>query len=267
MRFGLYLKGGGAKGAFQAGLLCALWQRGVTYSVIAGTSIGAINGWYVLHNAYKELEELYLNLSETNTDEKLSGKTIDNSFLMDKVRQLDGNQDPPVEAFYVNYCQVINGELKEKVENLKGRDKEFAMERITWSSLLPYNLPEMTMTEFMDYALTNQLAETFKADVADHVYDGLNLDGGMINNSLIKNVFDHPSERVICIGYNGTREEYLDDLPDLAVSDREKIIYVASDNPFLVSDTYNFTPKFLKERFKEGYKKGMDFSLLKLTSR
>lgn len=266
MRFGLYLKGGGAKGAFQAGLLCALWQRGVTYSVIAGTSIGAINGWYVLHNAYKELEELYLDLTENSFDEKLSGLTIENSFLMDKVRRLDGTVDPLVDAFYVNYCQVNNGVLKEKIENLKGKDNESAIERITWSSLLPYNLPEMTMSEFMAYAETTKLDEKFKADLAQHVYDGMNLDGGMINNILIKNVFEHANERVICIGYSGTRDEYLADLTDLAVSDREKIIYVASDNPFLVSDTYNFTPKFLKDRFKEGYKKGMDFSLLKLTS-
>lgn len=267
MRFGLYLKGGGAKGAFQAGLLSALWQRGVTYSVIAGTSIGAVNGWYVFHNAYKELEKLYLTLNESTAAKKLSGKIIDNSFLIDKVRQVEGTQDPSVDAFYVNYCSVNDGLLQEKIENIKGKDSEYAIERIAWSSMLPYNHPAMTFEEFLEFANTNNLDEKFRADVVSHVYDGLNLDGGMLNNVVIRKIFNHPCDRIICIGYNGTREEYLESLADLAVSDREKIIYIASDKPFKGSDTYNFKPDFLKARFEEGYKKGMDFSLLKLTSR
>lgn len=267
MRFGLYLKGGGAKGAFQAGMLSAMWQRGVNYSVIGGTSIGAVNGWYVLHNAYSELQDLYMNLDIDYRDQTLSGKLIDNSFLIDKVRQVQGTKDPKVEAFYVNYCSVINGELKEKTENIKNRDTETAIERISWSSLLPYNQPEMTINEFMDFSKDTDLESKFKADVKDHVYDGLNIDGGMLNNNLIRHVFNHTGERIICIGYSGTREEYLENLSDLPVSDREKIIYISSDDPFKATDTYNFTPAFLKERFKEGYKKGMDFSLLKLISK
>lgn len=267
MRFGLYLKGGGAKGAFQAGLLCSLWQRGVTYSVIAGTSIGAVNGWYVLHNAYKELEELYLNLNEQDANKKLSGKFIDNSFLIDKLRPISGTQDPRIDAFYINYCQGIQGKLVEKIENIKGKDPEYALERISRSSQLPYNSAEMTVQQFVDSFDAQKLEEQFNGDVQGHVYDGLNLDGGMLNNILIRNVFSHPGERIICIGYNGTREEYLENLSDLAVSERERIIYIASDQPFDVTDTYNFTPEFLKARFKEGYKKGMDFPVLQLTSR
>lgn len=267
MRFGLHLRGGGAKGAFQAGLLCAFWQRGVNYSVVSGTSIGAVNGWFVMHNAFRELEELYMELAADYKDMTFSGKTIDNAILIDKMRQVPGMQSRQIDAFYVNYCQVRDGQIREITEDLKGADPEYALERIRWSALLPYNYPEMTVEEFQLFASIHDLGDKFQKDLADHVYDGCNLDGGMLNNQLIRNVFDHTEERVIVMGYNGTRDEYVEGLKDLPVPDRERITYLASDEPFAATDTYNFDPDFLKQRFNEGYRKGMDYPLVKLTSR
>lgn len=267
MRFGIYLKGGGAKGAFQAGVLCALWQRGVTYSVVAGTSIGAVNGWYVLHEAFKELEDLYLNMAEDYTGMTFSGKVIDHSFLMDHLKQIQGPQNEKIDAFYVNYVQVVDGQLREVTEDLRGMERSAALERIAWSSLLPYNHQPMDHHEFKAYAQSTDLSIKFKEDLANHVYDGHHLDGGMINNHLIRQIFDHPSDRIIVIGYNGTRDEYCTAVGDLPASDREQIIYMAADEPFEVSDTYNFSPEFLKTRFQQGYQKGMNYPLIKLTSR
>lgn len=265
MRFGLHLRGGGAKGAFQAGLLCAFWQRGVNYSVVSGTSIGAINGWYVLHNAYKELEELYLGLADDYQGLTFSGLTVDNSRLIDRLRSIKELPSRQIDAFYVNYVSARDGQLREFTEDLKGADLEYALERIRWSSLLPYNQATMTVDTFKEYAAAEDLGQRFEADLARHVYDGLNLDGGMVNNLLIRQVFNHPAERVIVIGYTGTREEYIDALKDLPVSDRERVTYISSDTPFAVTDTYNFEPAFLRDRFREGYRKGMDYPLIKLT--
>lgn len=44
MKLGLVLAGGGAKGAYQAGVLQYLWEIGFEPHIIAGTSIGALNG-------------------------------------------------------------------------------------------------------------------------------------------------------------------------------------------------------------------------------
>ena len=41
---GLVLSGGGAKGAYQVGVVKAIAERGIPISAISGTSIGAING-------------------------------------------------------------------------------------------------------------------------------------------------------------------------------------------------------------------------------
>ena len=47
MKLGLCLEGGGAKGAYQAGVVKALYDGGINkFYSISGTSIGAINGYY-----------------------------------------------------------------------------------------------------------------------------------------------------------------------------------------------------------------------------
>ena len=266
LRFGLYLKGGGAKGAFQAGVLCAFWQRGVEYSVVGGTSIGAVNGWYVLHNAYDELENLYMNLSNDYDNLTFSGKVIDHSFLMEQLKKVSGDRSDKINAFYVNYTKVQDGQLFEVTENIKDADVDYAIQRIAWSSLLPYNYKPMSSQEFRKYAEETDLSIKFKEDLKNKVYDGHHLDGGMINNNLIKDIFKHPSERTIVIGYNGTRDEYCRSIENLPVSNREQINYIAADKPFKISDTYNFSPEFLKERFQEGYKLGINYPLIKLIS-
>lgn len=267
MHFGLYLKGGGAKGAFQAGLICAFWQRGVTYSVIGGTSIGAVHGWYILHDAYKELEELYTGNDEVLADLTVSGKVLDNSRLIEPLKEIQKPKNEEINNFYANYVVVNGSTLTERVEDLVQMDEHKAIERISWSSLLPLNQrKKMTFEEYIAYAEKYDLAGQFTNDLENEVYDGLNLDGGLVNNTILPQIFDHSTERVIVLGYNGTRDEYLEDLVDLPQSFREKIVYISSDEAFAATDTFNFTPEFLKKRFQEGYEKGIEFPLIRLVS-
>jgi NTE family protein len=44
MRRGLVLEGGGAKGAWQFGVLQAFAENGIYFDVVSGTSVGALNG-------------------------------------------------------------------------------------------------------------------------------------------------------------------------------------------------------------------------------
>ena len=63
-RAGLVLSGGGAKGAYQVGVIECLADHGVRLSAIAGTSVGALNGAVIaaapdLDNAAGRLEEIW----------------------------------------------------------------------------------------------------------------------------------------------------------------------------------------------------------------
>jgi predicted acylesterase/phospholipase RssA len=71
---GLVLSGGGARGAYEAGVIAALVkQAGVRdgerlpgINVVAGASIGALNGWFVATGRYSELARVWKTIASEN---------------------------------------------------------------------------------------------------------------------------------------------------------------------------------------------------------
>jgi predicted acylesterase/phospholipase RssA len=67
----LVLSGGGARGAFQAGIICALAERGgiadgaplSPYGLVCGSSIGALNAWFVSTGQYTALRRAWAMLA------------------------------------------------------------------------------------------------------------------------------------------------------------------------------------------------------------
>lgn len=61
--YGLVLAGGGAKGAYQLGAWKAMRELGISFEVVAGASIGSINGAFVASNDYSSAAEFWKNAS------------------------------------------------------------------------------------------------------------------------------------------------------------------------------------------------------------
>ena len=57
---GLVLEGGGTKGAYQIGAYKALRDLGIEFQGVAGTSIGALNGAYIIQNDIEIMEDIWL---------------------------------------------------------------------------------------------------------------------------------------------------------------------------------------------------------------
>ncbi|HEY2554246.1 MAG TPA: patatin-like phospholipase family protein [Candidatus Cybelea sp.] len=70
----LVFSGGGARGAYEAGIVGALVAQQhvsdgepiVPYEVVCGTSIGALNGWMVAAAQYTKLQQLWFSVSGDN---------------------------------------------------------------------------------------------------------------------------------------------------------------------------------------------------------
>jgi predicted acylesterase/phospholipase RssA len=70
----LVLSGGGARGAFQAGLICALAQAGGVadgtplrpYGLVCGSSIGTLNAWFVSTGQYTALRKAWATIADAN---------------------------------------------------------------------------------------------------------------------------------------------------------------------------------------------------------
>ena len=177
MNIGLCLCGGGAKGAFQAGVIKALYDRGINkFNSISGTSIGAINGYFIFTDNLEKLEKMWIDIDENLKNTlKIIDNTVDNSYIIELLSNINykgiENQD-----FYVNYISIKNNLAEEKIVNISKLSKEEALKSIKYSSLLPYN-PKGTM------GLYNQ----FMKDMSEGLYNGYNLDGGLINNTSYTN--------------------------------------------------------------------------------
>lgn len=91
MKYSLVLEGGGAKGAYQIGVVKALREAGFEFDAITGTSIGAINAAYLVQGNFDEIYKLWKTLSFSEIFD-VEGEHIENAmssrFSLDTIRYL-----------------------------------------------------------------------------------------------------------------------------------------------------------------------------------
>lgn len=249
MKIGLCLAGGGAKGAFQAGVIYGLYEKGIKFDAIAGTSIGAINGYYIYTENVNKLKEMWINIQKIDENGvKIVDNTVDNSLAIDELRGLINNSSYS-KPCYINYVEVKNSKLEEKIVDISNLSYEDALLSIKYSSLLPYR-PSKELKPF----------EQFGKDLIEGLYDGYKLDGGILNNVLIKPLIEAKMDKIIIITM---KHDY--ELPEdiKNIYKEEDIIIIRPNTIFEKNATLKFEGEFCKEIFNEGYKiaKNMDINL------
>lgn len=63
MKRALVLSGGGAKGAYQIGVWKALRKLKIDFQIVTGTSVGALNGTFMVQNDYFKAKRMWKNMS------------------------------------------------------------------------------------------------------------------------------------------------------------------------------------------------------------
>lgn len=247
MKLGLCLSGGGAKGAYQAGVIKALYEKGIDkFHSISGTSIGAINGYFIYTDNSENLEKMWIRMEENSPETiKVVDKTVDNSQTIDILKALEFNNLDM--NFYVNYVEIENKEAKEKVVNISGLAENSALEDVKYSALLPAN-----------ESSTLNLKDQFLIDLKEGLYDGYKLDGGLLRNTLVQPLIEDNVDKIIIIS---TRHDYI--IPDYIKNeyDEKNIILVRPNTQFSAEDTLRFEPEFCRKIYKEGYEIGKSISL------
>ncbi|MGL5642341.1 MAG: patatin-like phospholipase family protein [Paraclostridium sp.] len=239
MKIGLCLAGGGAKGAFEAGVIYGLCERKIKFDVITGTSIGAINGYYIYTENVNKLKEMWINIQTIGENGiKIVDNTVDNSIAIDMLKGLTDNSNEK-KPFYVNYVQVNNSIMEEKIVDISKLSYEEALESIKYSSLLPFR-PSKELKP----------SDQFKKDLSEGLYDGFKLDGGMLNNTLLSPLLEESVDKIIIITMH---QDYK--LPqNIEKSYKEEdIIIIRPNTVFEKNATLKFEGEFCKEIFNEGY--------------
>lgn len=248
MKIGLCLAGGGAKGSYQAGVIKALYDKGINkFHAISGTSIGAINGYYIFTENVEKLENMWTSIDiKPENAIKIVDNTVDNSYILEGLKSLNNNRKDKMD-FYVNYIEIEKNNLKEKVVNISDLSYEDALNSIKYSSLLPFN-PKGKLN----------LGDQFKQDLVEGLYDGYKLDGGLVNNNLLEPLIKRNVDKIILIS---TRYDYV--LPEeIKKSPMGKnIIVVRPNTKFMKNDTLRFEKEFCKKIYNEGYEIGQNINI------
>lgn len=246
MRYGLCLTGGGAKGAFQAGIIKALKEKGLNINIVSGTSIGAINAYFMMKNANEGLYDFWINMDGERYKSSLD-KVIDNSKIINELYSLEG-EDEKIEHVYINYVLIKKSSLYEVIVDIKGKGKQDALEAVKVSSLLPYN---KALVDFKGKMFdTKLLFERFTQDVLLGLYDGFKLDGGIMNNCLLQPFINHRMDKIIIIALMDTFE-----VPEYIYKYyKEEDLFVFKPN-FKINpeDTIRFEKDFCFDLFQKGY--------------
>lgn len=248
MKIGLCLSGGGAKGSYQAGVIKGMYDNGINkFDSISGTSIGAVNGYYIFTENVENLEKVWINIQKTSeNDIKIVDNAVDNSVVIDGLRRLNDNSHQKMN-FYVNYIEVEGKNIKEKVVNISQQEKGQGLDSIKYSSLLPYN-PNGKLP----------LKDQFIKDLGEELYHGKKLDGGLVRNTLIDPVAGDNVDKMIIIS---TRHDYIlqDEIKNMYNEDN--IIVVRPKTEFEPKDILRFENEFCTKMFKEGYEIGKKIKL------
>jgi NTE family protein len=250
MKLGLCLVGGGAKGAFQGGAIKRFHENGISFNVLTGTSIGAINSYFIMKGAFDELEKYWLNMDMGKYQGKID-MTIDNSKVIELLEGLDGNNDD-IKNVYVNYVKVENSKLSQVVVDIKNVDKKRALDAVRYSSLLPARVEEGTNSEDLVRVFdTQNIFRYFEQDLAKGLYDGYNLDGGILNNNFLEPFIDNKVDKIVVIGLKSdyTPPEYI-----YNYYDKSNIIVIKPDVSGNPGDTIRFERDYCVDMFNRGYK-------------
>ena len=190
---------------------------------------------------------MWINVEEHSANNvKIIDNTVDNSELIKILDKLDNNSKDK-SKFYVNYVKINNKQVKEEVKDISTLDKLEAMNSIKYSSLLPFN-PKGTLN----------LRDQFIKDVSENLYEGYNLDGGLVRNTLIEPLINDNLDKVIIIS---TRHDYILSEDIKSKVDENKIEVVRPRTIFTSQDTLRFKKEFCQTMFKEGYEIGKTLNL------
>jgi len=210
----LVLSGGGSKGAFQAGAIKCLLDRDIRFSVVAGTSVGSLNGlivsqekpedvgaalekwWfsvknkdiYKAHNLLKRLGRSFRNLfsfKENLPDIIFPESAYDNSPLR---KLIEGYIDlsrvkSNIEHFLVYFISLQTGKLYCKDMTTVMTEEE-AVNYILTSTVIPVAFPP-----FAHYVFDKEIEDLFgdKKELKSQQY----VDGGVMNKTPLKVVFEY----------------------------------------------------------------------------
>jgi NTE family protein len=245
---GIALEGGGAKGSYQAGVLQAIHEMGITYDGVVGASIGAINGAMIAMQDLKLMENVWLGTRVEdiiNGDKALLQKLVKLDFKedADKLRQLiietikQGGLDVTP---YRTYLHSIVDEAK-----IRASEIEYGLVTLSLTDLKPIEIfvDDIPEGKLIDYIMASANFPAFKLEKMDNK---IFLDGGFFDNLPVNMLLERGYDEVIAIRIMGMGR-----IRKIKKKDTEKVIMITPSED--LGKTLEIDPERAAHNMKLGY--------------
>lgn len=197
MKTAIVLSGGGAKGAYQIGFWKAIRELGIKYDIVTGTSIGALNGAFMVQGNYNDALRLWHGISYN----KVLEGTLDSSYYDSKER-LD------VIKKYVKGVSKggldIPGLEKLLEDNLRydlfyNSSVDYGLVTVKYPSLKPVMLTKnkIAKEKLKDYLIAS--ASCFPAFKTRKIDNESYIDGGYYDNMPVDLAIKMGADNIICV--------------------------------------------------------------------
>ncbi|MCF0110646.1 MAG: patatin-like phospholipase family protein [Erysipelotrichaceae bacterium] len=248
MKRALVLCGGGAKGAYEAGVYKALQQANLQFDIVVGTSIGALNGALIAQGDIREMIDLWENLE---LDQVMNeGINFDLNFdAMYEQRE----QFPKFIKSYITSKGADTEPLRQRIRSManpkkiKRRGITYGCICVRFPSLEPVymTLDDMQEDEYAEWLIASSAC--FPAFPVQTINGQNYIDGGYFDNMPIQFAYSLGATEIIAVDlFKETHPEYISQ-PD--------ITYIRP------SEDIGFFLNFENERFKKvidiGYRDGL----------
>jgi NTE family protein len=186
--YGLILEGGGAKGAYHVGAYKALKELDINIGGIAGTSIGALNGAFLIQGEVKDLEDIWINTKTTdifNFDEKV--EKVINDLKNFNLQEINLPYLLNVSKEIINNRGLDTSKIRALLEEIIDEDKirnsymDFGIVTVNLTDRKPMEMlkEDIPRGRLIDYLLASANLPAFKQEEVDGKKF---LDGGFHNN-------------------------------------------------------------------------------------
>ena len=250
--YAVVLEGGGARGAYQAGVLKALFEAGYKFDGVAGTSVGALNGVMVAQNRFEDSMKIWREIDFANVLD------INNNYGENVVNK---NFDQETIRYFYNYVKKIIGQGgldTTKIKNLikanidedllrdSGIDFGIMTYSVTEKQPLSIFVEDMAKDKVADYVMASASFPGFKKTVVDGQEF---IDGGVYDNMPINMLLDKGYKDIVAI-------ETKSSIPKKYPKDKNsQVFYIKpSEKPGRVM---NFTSQSTERAIQIGYLDGL----------
>lgn len=225
MKRAIVLSGGGGKGAYQIGFWKAIRELGITYDIVTGTSIGALNGAFMVQGNYNDAVKLWFSMGY---DKVIEGRMDNNSFYSKEGRKKviltyakaaakGGLSVPGLE-------KIIEDNLRPKL--FYSSRVDYGLVTVKFPSLKPVMLTKREIKEELlkEYLLAT--ASCFPAFKMKEINNESYIDGGYYDNMPVDLAIKMGAEEIIAVDLRapGKRKNIKDvDVPITIISSKNKI--------------------------------------------